>query len=107
MRLQSTIATWLSPHGEVAGDRGVDVVNTSPFSAGRFASFRVAAPGDLRCKGAELGVLVTRGHVQTNNYQLTERCRRWVEGINAQFASTPPAPGEAAPPIVSPLVARV
>ena len=64
---------------------------------------RVAAPGDLRCKGAELGVLVTRGHLQTNDYQLTERCRRWVEGIKAQFASTPLAPGE---PIVSRLVAR-
>jgi hypothetical protein len=64
---------------------------------------RVAAPGDVRCNGAELGVLVTRGHLQTNDYQLTERCRRWVEGIKAQFASTPLAPGE---PIVSRLVAR-
>ena len=67
---------------------------------------RVAEPGDYRCQGAELGVLVTRGHLQTNDYQLTERCRRWVEGIKAQFASTPLAPGEAATPIVSRLVAR-
>jgi len=64
---------------------------------------RVAAPGDLRCEGAQLGVLVTRGHLQTNDYQLTERCRRWVKGIKAQFASTPLAP---ATPIVSRLVAR-
>ena len=64
---------------------------------------RVAAPGDLRCEGAQLGVLVTRGHLQTDDYQLTERCRRWVKGIKAQFASTPLAP---ATPIVSRLVAR-
>ncbi|ETZ98482.1 putative acetyl-CoA carboxylase [Mycobacterium kansasii 824] len=64
---------------------------------------RVAAPGDLRCEGAQLGVLVTRGHLQTDDYQLTERCRRWVQGIKAQFASTPLAP---ATPIVSRLVAR-
>jgi len=64
---------------------------------------RVAAPGDLRCEGAQLGVLVTRGHLQTNDYQLTERCRRWVKGIKAQFASTPLAP---VTPIVSRLVAR-
>lgn len=64
---------------------------------------RVAAPGDLRCEGAQLGVLVTRGHLQTNDYQLTERCRRWVKGVKAQFASTPLAP---ATPIVSRLVAR-
>nr|WP_046284198.1 biotin carboxylase [Mycobacterium sp. UM_NZ2] len=64
---------------------------------------RVAAPGDLRCQGAQLGVLVTRGHLQTPDYQLTERCRRWVNGLKAQFASTPLAP---ATPIVSRLVAR-
>jgi biotin carboxylase len=67
---------------------------------------RVAEPGDYRAEGAELGVLVTRGHLQTDDYQLTERCRRWVEGIKAQFASTPLAPGDAATPIVSRLVAR-
>ena len=50
---------------------------------------RVAAPGDLRCEGAQLGVLVTRGHLQTDDYQLTERCRRWVAGIKAKFISTP------------------
>jgi biotin carboxylase len=64
---------------------------------------RVAAPGDLRCEGAQLGVLVTPGHLQTDDYQLTERCRRWIKGIKAQFASTPLAP---ATPIVSRLVAR-
>ena len=67
---------------------------------------RVAAPGDYRCQGAQLGVLVTRGHLQTHDYQLTERCRRWVEGIKAQFASTPLAPGDAATPIAARLVAR-
>ncbi len=67
---------------------------------------RIAEPGDYRCQGAELGVLVTRGHLQTSDYQLTERCRRWVQGIKAQFASTPLAPGDPAAPIVSRLVAR-
>ncbi|ORV45747.1 biotin carboxylase [Mycolicibacter engbaekii] len=64
---------------------------------------RVAAPGDLRCQGAQLGVLVTRGHLQTADYQLTERCRRWVNGIKARFSSTPLTP---ATPIVARLVAR-
>jgi hypothetical protein len=67
---------------------------------------RVAAPGDYRCPGAQLGVLVTRGHLQTPDYRLTERCRHWVEGIKAEFASAPLPPGEAATPIVSRLVAR-
>ncbi|MCA4727293.1 biotin carboxylase [Mycolicibacterium fortuitum] len=72
---------------------------------GEFEAFymRVAAPGDLRCEGAQLGVLVTRGHMQTDDYQLTERCRRWVAGIKAQFASTSLA---TATPTLSRLVAR-
>ncbi len=64
---------------------------------------RIAAPGDLRCEGAQLGVLFTRGHLQTADYQLTEQCRRWVNGIKARFVSTPLTPGA---PGVSRLVAR-
>jgi biotin carboxylase len=56
---------------------------------------RVAAPGDYRYKGADLGVLVTRGRLQTDDYELTDRGRRWIEGLKAQFASTPLAPGDA------------
>jgi hypothetical protein len=48
-------------------------------------------------------VLITRGHLQTDDYQLTERCRRWLTGLKAKFTSTPLAP---ATPIVSRLVAR-
>ncbi|BBZ33653.1 biotin carboxylase [Mycolicibacterium confluentis] len=64
---------------------------------------RVAAPGELRCLGAQLGVLVTRAHLQTDDYQLTERCRRWINGFKTQFASTPLTPTT---PMVSRLVAR-
>ena len=64
---------------------------------------RVAAPGEIRCTGAQLGVLVTRGHLQTEDYQLTERCRRWIDGIKAHFVSTPLTPTT---PMVSRLVAR-
>ncbi|OBJ25583.1 biotin carboxylase [Mycobacterium sp. 1245801.1] len=64
---------------------------------------RVAAPGDLRSQGAQLGVLVTRSHLQTDDYRLSERCQRWVKGMKAKFVSTPLTP---AAPIVSRLVAR-
>ncbi|MGA2929539.1 MAG: biotin carboxylase [Solirubrobacteraceae bacterium] len=65
---------------------------------------RVAAPGDYRYKGADLGVLVTRGRLQTDDCQLTERCRHWVDGIKAQLTSTPLAPGEVAAPTTAPIV---
>jgi len=54
----------------------------------------VAARGEYRFKGADLGILVTRGRMQTDDHQLTERCRQWLDGIKSQFAGTPVAPGE-------------
>jgi biotin carboxylase len=62
---------------------------------------QVAAPGDYRYKGADLGVLVTRGRLQTDDEQLTDRCRRWIDGVKGQFAGTPVGPGDAAPSLAA------
>jgi biotin carboxylase len=58
---------------------------------------RVLTPGDYRYKGADLGVLVTRARMQTDDNELTERCREWIGGIRSQFAGTD-VPGSADPP---------
>jgi biotin carboxylase len=49
---------------------------------------RVYAPGDFRFKGADLGILVTKGRMQTAE-GLTERCRRYIDGIRAHYHSEP------------------
>jgi biotin carboxylase len=58
----------------------------------------VAGIGDYRYKGADLGVLVTRGRLQTDDDQLTDRCSRWIDGIQAQFAGTPVVPADTPSP---------
>jgi biotin carboxylase len=50
---------------------------------------RILAPGDYRYPGADLGALVTRGRLQTDDNELEDRCKRWITGIRAQFAGTP------------------
>ncbi len=50
---------------------------------------RVLAAGDYRYKGADLGILVSRGRMQTEENELTERCRDWIAGIRSQFTGTP------------------
>ncbi len=50
---------------------------------------RVLGPGDYLYKGADLGILVTRGRLQTGENELTGRCRHWIQGIHSQFAGTP------------------
>jgi biotin carboxylase len=47
---------------------------------------RVYAPGDYRFKGADLGILVTKGRMQTAD-GLTQRCRRYIDGIRGLYVS--------------------
>ncbi len=71
---------------------------------------RIAGPGDYRYKGADVGIFVTRGRLQTDDgSRLTQLCRRWVKGIKAHFKSDPLPPAEvgevAAKPIAkSPMI---
>ncbi|HEY1343983.1 MAG TPA: hypothetical protein VGF54_03205, partial [Streptosporangiaceae bacterium] len=58
---------------------------------------RIMGPGDYRYSGADLGALVTRGRLQSDDNQLEERCRQWISGMRGQFAGTPPAAQQPAP----------
>ena len=53
---------------------------------------RVLGPGDYRYPGADLGCLVSRSRMQSEESRLTRRACQWIEGVHAQFA------GEAVPP---------
>ena len=50
---------------------------------------RVYGNGEYRYKGGDLGVIVTRGRMQTDDRQLTERAKRWAAGITSRFGGTP------------------
>jgi hypothetical protein len=47
---------------------------------------RVYGPGDYRFKGADLGILVTKGRMQTAD-GLTRHCRSYIEGIRSIYRS--------------------
>ena len=49
---------------------------------------RVLAPGDYTYPGADLGVLVARSRMQTEDNALTERAHEWIDGVHAQFAGS-------------------
>jgi hypothetical protein len=52
---------------------------------------RVLAPGDFTYPGADLGVLVARSRMQTEDNRLTERALEWIDGVHSQFVGTPAA----------------
>jgi len=59
---------------------------------------RVYGPGDYKFHGADLGILVTKGRMQTAD-GLTERCRRYITGIRAHYQSEPLPAAPAVRPI--------
>jgi hypothetical protein len=54
----------------------------------------VLGSGDYRYPGADLGVIVARSRMQTEDNELTARARAWIEGIHNEFAGTPLATEE-------------
>lgn len=56
---------------------------------------RIMKAGDYRYEGADLGILVTRGRAMDDDFRLTERAKRWIEGIRKHYQARPMT---AAPP---------
>ncbi len=50
---------------------------------------RVYTAGDYRYHGADMGILVSRGRMQTDTRKLTARAKKWAAAINAQFHCSP------------------
>jgi len=50
---------------------------------------RIQKPGDYRYEGADLGILVTRGRSMTNSFALTDRSKKWIDGIKNAFSARP------------------
>jgi len=50
---------------------------------------RIAQAGGYRYPGADIGILVTRGRLQTDDHRLTERALAWISGIKRQFETSP------------------
>lgn len=52
---------------------------------------RITGPGDYQYEGADLGILVTRGRLMDDQFQLTERARTWIRGIRAHYKAELPS----------------
>jgi len=53
---------------------------------------RVYGVGEYCYHGADLGILMTRGRMQSPKRELLERAKKWNAGIKGEFQSVPPAP---------------
>ena len=59
---------------------------------------RVYSGGDYLYHGADLGIIVARGRMQSDGRQLLDRAKRWAAAINREFQGIPVPPEMPAPP---------
>jgi biotin carboxylase len=80
---------WKMPDaGAIRFDRRVTDWHTVADESEAFY-LRIAAEGQYRYPGADLGILVTRGRFMDDEHELLDRTRDWITGIKSQFASSP------------------
>ncbi len=49
---------------------------------------RISNKGDYLYEGADMGILVTRGRMMTDDFKLKDRAKTWIKAIHAQYSST-------------------
>jgi D-alanine-D-alanine ligase-like ATP-grasp enzyme len=60
---------------------------------------RLIGVGDYRYPGVGLGILLTRGRVMNDGFELNERARAWAHGLTAHYRMRPLEPHEAGAPV--------
>lgn len=55
---------------------------------------RIIRKGDYLYEGADMGILVMRGRLMTNNFKLTQRAKKWIDAIHSHYKSIPTAQPE-------------
>ncbi|MGD9842241.1 MAG: biotin carboxylase [Steroidobacteraceae bacterium] len=50
---------------------------------------RISGAGDYRYEGADLGILITRGRLMTNDFELTDRAHAFINGMLGYYQATP------------------
>lgn len=52
---------------------------------------RITRKGDYLYEGADMGILVMRGRLMTDNFTLTSRAKKWINAIHSNYQSIPTA----------------
>ena len=81
----------LSHEGEVTYRRFdyLGSVGTDSESEHEAFFLRVTGPGDVRFRGAGLGILITPGRLTTDDGKLNHTARAWVHGLTAHYRTRP------------------
>ncbi len=79
----------LSPDGNVIYSR-YDTHRRAVEQESEAFFLRISKEGDYRYEGCDLGILVMRGRLMTEDFKLTDRAKAWIEGIRSNYAGELP-----------------
>jgi biotin carboxylase len=79
----------MDKYGSIVFDRN-DLDWTNVIDNDEAYYLRVYREGDYVYKGADLGIIVSRGRMQTEARELRERAKLWTSAINAEFHGVEP-----------------
>ena len=48
---------------------------------------RISNKGDYLYEGADMGILVSRGRMMTDDFKLTKRAKQWIDAIHSKYSS--------------------
>jgi hypothetical protein len=74
-------------NGHIQFDR-MDTHRRAVESESEAFFLRITTTGDYLYEGADMGILVSRGRMMTDDFELTDRAKSWITAIQNQYAST-------------------
>lgn len=74
-------------NGHIQFDR-MDTHRRAVESESEAFFMRITKKGDYLYEGADMGILVSRGRMMTDGFQLNARAKKWITAIQGQYTST-------------------
>lgn len=73
-------------NGHIQFDR-MDTHRRAVESESEAFFLRITREGDYLYEGADMGILVARGRMMTDDFQLTGRAKAWIQAIHSKYSS--------------------
>ena len=80
----------IDKEGNIEYDR-LDTHRRAVATEGEAFFLRIMKEGDYRYEGADLGILVMRGRLMTDDFKLKDRAKRWIKAIRGEFEAEAPS----------------
>jgi hypothetical protein len=80
----------LQPNGEFTYDR-LDTHRRAIEDENEAFFLRIARKDDYLYEGADMGILVLRGRLMTDDFELKDRAKKWIEALKGKYVAINPS----------------